>query len=119
MTLPGHELDNIIGLGLRTGFGDDRLRVGHIKFFSDGGMGARTAWLIDPYLDAECGMPLTDFELLAHDIHKAHHAGLSVMVHAVGDRANRELINTFEALESHHSFSASPSPAIGAGHESH
>jgi predicted amidohydrolase YtcJ len=112
VTLPGHDLDNIIGLGLRTGFGDDRLRVGHVKFFSDGGMGARTAWLIDPYLDAECGMPLTDFELLAHDIHKAHHAGLSVMVHAVGDRANRELINIFEALESHHSFSASPSPAI-------
>ena len=112
VTFPGHDLDNIIGLGLRTGFGDDRLRVGHIKFFSDGGMGARTAWLIDPYLDAECGMPLTDFELLAHDIHKAHHAGLSVMVHAVGDLANRELINIFEALESHPSFSASPSPAI-------
>ncbi|MBC2712151.1 MAG: amidohydrolase family protein, partial [Desulfosarcina sp.] len=58
VTLPGQHLDNIIGLGLRTGFGNDRLRVGHVKFFSDGGMGARTAWMIDPYLDAQRGMPL-------------------------------------------------------------
>jgi predicted amidohydrolase YtcJ len=112
ITLSGHDLDSIIGLGLRTGFGNDRLRVGHIKFFSDGGMGARTAWLIDPYLDAECGMPLTDMDVLAQDIEKADNAGLSVMVHAVGDRANRELINIFEALESRRTFSASPSPAV-------
>ncbi|MGB5619631.1 MAG: amidohydrolase [Desulfobacterales bacterium] len=112
VTLPGHDLDSIIGLGLRTGFGNDRLRVGHLKFFSDGGMGARTAWLIDPYLDAECGMPLTDMATLARDIDKADSAGLSVMVHAVGDRANRELINIFEALESRRTISGLPSPAI-------
>ncbi|MDX2501908.1 MAG: amidohydrolase [Deltaproteobacteria bacterium] len=112
MTLPGHDLDNIIGLGLRTGFGSDRLRVGHLKFFSDGGMGARTAWLIDPYLDAECGMPLTDMDVLAQDIDRADKAGLSVMVHAVGDRANRELINIFEAMQSRRSLTGSPAPAI-------
>jgi len=112
VTLPGHQLDNIIGLGLRTGFGNDRLRVGHIKFFSDGGMGARTAWLIDPYLDAERGMPLIDMDILAQDIEKADKAGLSVMVHAVGDRANREMITIFEDLESRRTFSGSPSPGI-------
>jgi len=112
VTLPGQHLDNIIDLGLRTGFGNDRLRVGHVKFFSDGGMGARTAWMIDPYLDAERGMPLIDMDVLAHDIDKADNAGLSVMVHAVGDRANRELINIFEALESRRTLSGSPSPAI-------
>jgi predicted amidohydrolase YtcJ len=112
VTLPGHDLDNIIKLGLRTGFGNDRLRVGHIKFFADGGMGARTAWLIDPYLDAQRGMPLIDMEVLAQDIEKADNAGLAVMVHAVGDRANRELINIFEALESRRTLSGSPSPAI-------
>jgi hypothetical protein len=112
VTLPGHHLDNIISLGLRTGFGNDRLRVGHVKFFSDGGMGARTAWLIDPYLDAERGMPLIDMDVLAQDIKKADNAGLAVMVHAVGDRANRELINIFETLESHRTFSSSATPAI-------
>ena len=112
VTLPGQHLDNIIDLGIRTGFGNDRLRVGHVKFFSDGGMGARTAWMIDPYLDAQRGMPLIDMDVLAQDIGKADNAGLSVMVHAVGDRANRELINIFEALESRRTLSGSPSPAI-------
>jgi len=112
VTLPGQHLDNIIDLGLRTGFGNDKLRVGHVKFFSDGGMGARTAWMIDPYLDAERGMPLIDMDVLAHDIDKADNAGLSVMVHAVGDRANRELINIFKALESRRTRSGSPSPTI-------
>ena len=100
VTLPGDRLDDIIGLGLRTGFGNDRLRVGHVKFFSDGGMGARTAWMIDPYLDAQRGMPLMDMAALAHDVRRADDAGLSVMVHAVGDRANREMIDMFETLES-------------------
>jgi hypothetical protein len=112
VTLSGHELDNIIGLGLRTGFGSDRLRVGHLKFFSDGGMGARTAWVIDPYLDADCGMPLVDMNVLSQDIEKADKAGLSVMVHAVGDRANRELINIFEALEARRKVSGWPAPPI-------
>ena len=112
VTLPGHKLDSIIGLGLRTGFGNDKLRIGHVKFFSDGGMGARTAWLIDPYLDADHGMPLIDMDVLAQDINMADKAGLAVMVHAVGDRANRELINIFEALELRRISSGSPSPAI-------
>ena len=107
VTLPGHQLYDIIGLGLRTGFGNDRLRVGHVKFFCDGGMGARTAWMIDPFLDAGCGMPLMDMAALARDIDKADDAGLSVMVHAVGDRANRELINIFEALAARRARSGS------------
>lgn len=111
MSLPGHQLDEIIGLGLRSGFGSDRLRIGHVKFFSDGGMGARTAWMIDPYLDAEYGMPLIDMEELAVNIEKADRAGLSVMVHGVGDRANRELVNIFEKLESNRSKNLASPPA--------
>jgi predicted amidohydrolase YtcJ len=112
VTLPGHHLDQIIALGLRTGFGSDRLRVGHVKFFADGGMGARTAWMIDPYQDADRGMPLIDMDLLARNIVRADRAGLAVMVHAVGDRANRELIDIFEALASQRSAPGISSPAI-------
>jgi len=112
VTLPGHRLDDIISLGLRTGFGNDFLRVGHVKYFSDGGMGARSAWMIDPYLDAEHGMPLMDMSTLAMDISKADAAGLSVMVHAIGDRASREVIDIFAALESARSRSGAPAPAI-------
>ncbi|MDX2447276.1 MAG: amidohydrolase [Desulfobacterales bacterium] len=98
VTLPGHRLDDIISSGLRTGFGNDRLRLGHVKFFTDGGVGARTAWMIDPYLDADRGMPLMEMADLDCEIRKADAAGLSVMVHAIGDRANREVINIFERL---------------------
>jgi predicted amidohydrolase YtcJ len=73
--------------------------MGHLKFFADGGMGARTAWMIEPYLDADCGMPLVSPAELQAAIHKAEKAGLAVMVHAVGDRANRELVEIFERLK--------------------
>lgn len=99
VTLPGHRLDEIIRLGFRTGFGNDHLRLGHVKFFTDGGVGARTAWMIDPFLDAERGMALIDIDHLAEQISKADRAGLSVMVHAIGDRANREVIKIFEDLQ--------------------
>ncbi len=97
--IPGERLDEAIALGLRTGLGDDRLRIGHLKYFADGGMGARTAWMLEPYLDAECGMPLFPMDEFAEAVKKADRAGLAVMVHAIGDRANREVITVFEELE--------------------
>ena len=112
VSIPGEKLDTAIDLGLTTGFGDDFLRVGHVKFFSDGGMGARTAWMIDPYRDAECGMPLMDMEVLAKAVTRADAAGLSTMVHAIGDRANREVIGIFEELEIQRRLAGRPAPAI-------
>lgn len=43
--LDGSLLDEAIALGLRSGFGDDWLRVGGVKYFADGSLGARTAWM--------------------------------------------------------------------------
>ncbi len=99
VTLPGNRLDELIDLGLQSGFGNERLRLGHVKFFSDGGVGARTAWMIEPYIDADHGMAMLDMDVLAEEIAKADRAGLSVMVHAIGDRANREVIGIFEQLQ--------------------
>jgi hypothetical protein len=98
VTLPGERIDETVALGLRTGLGDDRLRIGHLKFFADGGMGARTAWLLEPYLDADYGMPLTSMVELQKAVEKADQAGLAVAIHAIGDRTNRELIKVFEEL---------------------
>lgn len=99
MLLPGERLKQAIALGLRTGFGDDYLRVGHVKFFSDGGQGARTAWMLEAYEDtASCGMPLTPMDEIADAIRRAHAAGLAVSIHAIGDRANRELVSVFEEV---------------------
>ncbi len=99
MLLPGEHLSQAIEMGLRTGFGDDNLRVGHVKFFSDGGQGARTAWMLEPYEDnAGCGMPLTPMDEIAEAIRRAHTAGLAVAIHAIGDRANQELVTVFEQV---------------------
>jgi predicted amidohydrolase YtcJ len=103
MCLPGDRLDEIISLGLRTGFGNDRLRVGHVKFFSDGSVGARTAWMLEPYLDAGCGMPLTPASELASLIQRAERAGLGAATHAIGDRAVRELLRALAQINKQHS----------------
>jgi predicted amidohydrolase YtcJ len=109
MGLPGERVDEAIALGLRTGFGDDYLRVGHVKLFSDGGQGARTAWMLEPYDDTgESGMPLTPMDQIADIVRKADQSGLAVAVHAIGDRANRELITVFESLTQPTTYNPSP-----------
>ena len=96
VSLAANQLDEAVALGLRTGLGSDRLKIGHIKYFSDGGMGGRTAWMLEPYLDGQTGMPLIDPADLEKEVAKAQAAGLAVMIHAVGDRATREVIGVFE-----------------------
>ncbi|HDR17008.1 MAG TPA: amidohydrolase [Desulfobacteraceae bacterium] len=97
--IAGEHIEEAIKLGLRTGLGDDRLRIGPLKFFADGGMGARTGWLIEPYLDAEYGMPLAPMAHLSHAYRQAEQAGMAVVVHAIGDRANRELVDLLQELD--------------------
>jgi predicted amidohydrolase YtcJ len=75
--------------GLKTGFGDDMLRLGGIKMVADGAIATRTAYLSEPYEGSEddCGilaMDVDEIEPLVMDIHKA---GFQVAVHANGDTA--------------------------------
>jgi hypothetical protein len=99
VALPGEMTRQAIDLGLCSGFGDDMLRIGHLKFFSDGGMGARTAWMTEPYLDAAYGMSLTPIQEIEQAVIQADRAGLSCMVHAVGDRAVHEVLSVFAGVE--------------------
>jgi len=97
--LPGEELEALAGLGLESGLGDGLLRLGHLKLFADGSVGARTAWMLEPYRDTgTCGMPLLPAEELVRRIARAQEAGLAVAVHAIGDRALRELIAAWSGL---------------------
>ncbi len=97
-SLAGELLHHAIALGLSTGFGDRRLMIGHIKYFGDGSMGARTAWQLEPYRDGGRGITLVDPQQLGEDIRAAHKAGLAVMVHAIGDRTCKMVINIMAAL---------------------
>jgi predicted amidohydrolase YtcJ len=85
----------------RNGAGDDWLRWGGVKGYVDGSLGATTAWLNRPYVDAPntSGLTVTEPELLRSRIVAANKLGLHVTVHAIGDRANDWLLDTYEKVE--------------------
>ena len=97
-SLPGEVVSQAATLGLRTGFGSQRLRLGHLKYFADGGMGARTAWMIEPYEDGGEGLPLIPMHELRSMALQADAAGQAVMIHAIGDRSSREVISILEQV---------------------
>jgi predicted amidohydrolase YtcJ len=98
MMFDGTLLGEAIALGLRSGFGDDRLRIGGAKYFADGSLGARTAWMLAPYNDGGSGLPVVPMRELAGAIQRGAAAGLPVGVHAIGDRAIRELLDVFSEV---------------------
>ncbi|MFQ5578503.1 MAG: amidohydrolase [Anaerolineae bacterium] len=108
MMLPGELLDEAIALGLRTGFGDDRLRIGGIKLFADGATGPRTAWMLEPFAGGGTGMPLTPMPTIARLVSRAHRAGLSTAIHAIGDRAVRELLDVYTEVLAQRANHAQP-----------
>ena len=100
--LAAHPSDGIeagIDLGLRTGFGDDWLRLGPMKVFTDGSLVGRTAAMSAPY-DGEpgnSGYLQADAGRLASVIIAAHQAGWRVAAHAIGDRAIDLALDAFDA----------------------
>ncbi|CAN5805984.1 amidohydrolase [soil metagenome] len=81
-------LDHVIALGLRSGFGDEWLRIGAVKMFLDGALGSRTAWMREPYEDGSgCGMNTLDPALFRSTVRRAAEAGIATTVHAIGDAA--------------------------------
>ena len=98
VTVPGEEIEDARERGLVSGAGDHRLMTGHLKLFADGGMGARTAWLLEQYRDGGCGLPQLAMDELEAIVTRAEAVGLAVMVKAVGDRACREILMVFERV---------------------
>ncbi|RSS94178.1 amidohydrolase [Streptomyces sp. WAC02707] len=98
-----HDADGIpraLDLGLRTGFGDDRLSVGALKVFTDGGMMARTAALTAPYEGlGHAGQLQDDPEALTDTIVDGHLAGWQLAVHAIGDRAADVALDALERAQ--------------------
>jgi predicted amidohydrolase YtcJ len=91
-SVPHERLDELEPLSLRSGIGDDYLRIGYLKVFMDGTLGSQTAWMLDG-----SGVRITSGENLAEIVRRAARAGWPVAVHAIGDRANREALDAFEA----------------------
>jgi predicted amidohydrolase YtcJ len=84
--------------GIRSGFGDERLRFGAAKLFSDGSLGAQTALLAEPYADKPStrGLRIYPPEELKAKAADAQRKGFQLAIHAIGDQAVRETIDAIE-----------------------
>jgi len=109
-SLPIEDIDHAVALGLRTGFGDNWLRIGNLKAFADGALGPHTAAMLAPYENDpdNKGMLLIDGEELFERGREAVANGLSLAIHAIGDRANHEMLNVFEQLRGFETTLKSP-----------
>jgi predicted amidohydrolase YtcJ len=85
---------HVEGLGLRTGFGSERLRLVGIKVVTDGAIAGRTCWVSEPFEGTDdCGMSTIGDDELREIVRAVHDAGSVVAVHANGDRAIRRVLD--------------------------
>ncbi|MEF2597073.1 MAG: amidohydrolase [Lachnospiraceae bacterium] len=92
------QLQEFLARRLRTGDGDDFFRIGNIKLLTDGSLGARTAYMRQPYADAPetAGVAVYTQDALNEVVALAHRNGMQVAFHAIGDGAIEQVINSVE-----------------------
>jgi predicted amidohydrolase YtcJ len=97
-------LPALIAAGITTGLGDDWVRVGAVKLYADGSMGAGTAAFFAPYADdsSTSGLLVTPVPELKRMVEDADQHGLQLAVHAIGDRANALVLDSVQALVAKH-----------------
>lgn len=100
-------LEAAIAAGYRTGDVVDEaglVTFGRLKVVVDGSLNTRTAWCWDPYPGMDpghphaCGLESVPIPELRRLLHRARGAGIEAAVHAIGDRANTEVLDTFAEL---------------------
>jgi predicted amidohydrolase YtcJ len=90
--------------GVRAHFGSEMLRVGGLKGFADGSLGSTTALFYEPYLDDPSTSGIAGDEMypegaMLERVREADRAGLQVLIHAIGDRANDLILSIYEQVE--------------------
>lgn len=98
MMMVDEMLDGLEQTGIRTGFGDTRLRIGPAKLFIDGSIGGRTARMRHPYVgEAEnVGLWMQTPHAFKAKFKRAHDLGWQCCAHAIGDAAIDLLLDCYE-----------------------
>ncbi|MEM7355957.1 MAG: amidohydrolase [Acidobacteriota bacterium] len=80
--------------------GDSHFAVGGIKLSIDGALGSRGAWLLEPYTDSpeSTGLNLVPVDVARETADLAIEHGVQLCIHAIGDRANREVLDLYEEV---------------------
>lgn len=100
---PLSRFERLANAGIRAHFGNDMLRIGGLKAFSDGSLGSSTALFFEPYSDepGNHGLPGPDMfpeGIMLKRAMAADQAGLQVITHAIGDRANEEILSIYRKV---------------------
>ena len=100
---PLPDWERLSRVGVRAAFGSEMLRIGGLKGFSDGSLGSTTALFFEPYADAPETRGLPSDEMFPEGamfqrILEADRAGLQVMIHAIGDKANEGILAFYEKV---------------------
>lgn len=101
MILPRHLLPELRALGLRTGFGDDLLSLGGIKIFADGTLGSQTAAMLESFEGnpGNFGILTLSEQELKETVCTAADLGMSIAIHAIGDRAAHVALDGIEQAQ--------------------
>ena len=104
-SIPLEQLDAALELGLRSGLGSDRLRIGSCKIFADGALGPKTAWMLQGFEGSpeNAGIATTPISEIREAVMRANAGGLSCAIHAIGDRACREVLDSYEDANARYS----------------
>jgi predicted amidohydrolase YtcJ len=103
--IPFINLDQVIEADIKSGSGSELIKFGWLKLFADGALGPQTAAMIEPYEGSDStGMLFLDSEDIIEIGQKAMTAGISLAVHAIGDKSNREVLNGYAQLNKDHYF---------------
>jgi predicted amidohydrolase YtcJ len=94
-------LDDLISLGIRTGFGDEWVRIGPAKLYIDGSIGARTARMHAAYEGEfdNVGLLMMPPDELNSKVRRAHDAGFQIGIHAIGDAAIDLVLDAYQAAQ--------------------
>ena len=100
VNIPIEQMDHLINLGLTSGMGSPLVRIGGVKIFTDGSIGAKTAYVSKGYKDdpKNKGMLLFPKEKYEAVVRKAVEHNIQTVTHAIGDEAIEMVLSTFEDL---------------------
>lgn len=98
--LPIRYLDTMVEAKIKSGFGDAYFRFGGMKIFMDGTLGSQTAHMLEPFENSEnYGTEITTQDALDAYVLRAAEYDIACAIHAIGDRANRKVLNAFEKTQ--------------------
>ncbi len=97
---PNGIMEQCIDNGVRTGAGDERLKIGPAKIFTDGSAGGRTAAMRAPYVGdtADRGILLYTDDEVDELVTRYHRAGFQIATHAIGDAAIDQALAAYERV---------------------